>query len=409
MLRRWTFGVAAVALLGVVVVGRVGAPADAQVVLSEEIDVHSFGEVALSFVSEPDIESLPDTDPLFGLMVTPVLVDGDNLYNPFKGPVTYNPNQANTASVSHRLGPVVNPGPRSIAIPYLADAMHGFAGLSHLELPGSMTLPPISPQGTSFTFDEFYDTVVDGMGLEPSGPTTLPNGSVVHVVRPTPSGQGTLTDQPVYMLGARTVEPRPFECPGVLRDSGLFFDTPIQNWDDTTGANSELFNDFFFAGDTALVTNCQEGAESQPPILRTFQGPGSSPAFGDAPSNGLLIAGPNGWIQIVYGGDIPGASGVRWFEFVTDLMAPYNPDYTAASAYPKDLTTLLPMSTLPHMFYDETLAAPETTTTASTTTTTQSSAAPPPVAADTTTTQAALAPPSTPASTSQRSPCAKLR
>ena len=348
----------------------------------DDASIQDLGPAALLFISEPDLADVGADNKFFDAFVTEL--ENPALYNPFKGQVTYDSPFADEANISAVFGFVLNPGVRPLDLAYEPDAMLGWANGQLGDLPGTMSLPPAYPPGTSFSFDEFTDSLTSGMGIGPDGMTVLESGAEINVVRPEPLGGATLTGQPVFVLGARTVVERTFGCPGTLRDTGLLFDTPLVDWNDDTGANSSVFNDFFFEGDSVVVTNCQGGDHPFPPSSLVFGGPGSSPAFAPGPSTAVFISGPHGWLLVVNGGDAPDASSVRWFDFVTDTMAPYNPDYTAASAYPADLTTLQPLSELPHVVYDESLLPPPDTTSSTTTSTLAASAPAPPSVAETT-------------------------
>lgn len=374
---------------------------------SKPIEMTDLGLAALIFVSEQDIFD-PETNEyipflnavLLGHVAAPVRDDAGP-YNPFKGSVTYSQEAVDTISISDTFAVALNPGDSVIEIPYTAETLTGSAGRLHSEPPGSAMLPPAFPPGISYSFDSFATALVESMGLNASDPTTLTNGAEVNVVWPEGFGLAPPTSDPIYIIGSRTVAPRPFECPGLLRETGFIFDTPVQNWDDSTGANSTVFNDFFYSADTAFVTGCENGPGTQAPTIRVFQGPDANPKFSTEPSMNVLIQGPYGSLQIVSGAEIPGAVSIRWFDFVTDLMAPYDRDYTAASAFPSDLTTLHPLSTISHIFYDESLLAPpSTTTTMPASTTTIAASATPSSVAVTSTTQAAVGTLDDPASTS---------
>lgn len=352
-------------------------------------------DAALEFVTADSLDSFGVDTPLLGTIVDPVLANGDaGLYSPYKQPVTYDPTIASTASIEYTFALVVNPTSMPVTLPYPTDHSMGFAdGQISLDDPTDR-LAPLFPDGDGMTFDEFTTFFVEGMGLDPANSTVLTDGQEVHVVPSEAPVPRPLGDNPVYILGARTESPRTFGCPGLYRDSGVFFDTSLTDWDDTTGANSALYNDFFFAGDSAIVTNCANGPDTTAQVLRVFQGPGANPPFQDDHASGILISGPHGWIQIVNGADVPGATSVRWFDFITDEMAPYDPNYTVASATPADLMTLYPLGSVTSLFYDESLAVPDTTTTTSSSTTTVA-AAPPSSAAPTTTLEATATPTTT--------------
>lgn len=343
-------------------------------------------EMMLTFLTSDDLGSVGADLPLLGTVVTPVLDNGDaGLYSPFKQPLTYDPEASATASISHTFALAVNPSADPITLPYTVDNAVGYAGGETGAGAAMGVLPPLRSDGSAETFGEFTLDLAGGFGLSPEQLESL-DGSGLRAVWPEIPDDLPLDGQPVYLLGARTETPRPLDCPGVFRESGVFFDTPLVNWDDTTGADSVAFDDFFYAGDSAVVTGCGDGDPFGPQNLITFQGPGANPLFADALGSGLIVVGPYGWMMVVNGADVPGAQAVRWFEFLTDAMAPRNPDYTVASATPADLTTLVPLGSTTHLYFDETLIPVETTSTTQ-------------PAAEATTTTAAVSTPSSEATT----------
>ena len=382
-------------MLGVIVA--LTPPVRAQDASAEDDVLSEIGLAAFVFVSEEFIDELASENPFFDVFVSPVLADA-GLYNPFKGDVTYSETQADTANISHTFAAVINATAMDLELAYTTDRLVGAVPGAGTGTPGSNVLPPINPSGPPKSFEEvlldaLVEVPVDLSDVDDDFDTDRELEAALRLLRdPAAPSRGPLEDS-VFIFGVRTVSPRALDCRGSLRDSGVFFDTPIVNWDDSTGANSAAFNDFFYAGDVASVVNCPDAEAPVPPIIRTFQGPGSSPAFADSTSNGAVLIGPFGWVQIIDGADVPGATAVRWFEFITDVMAPFNPDYTAASAYPANLELLQPLSMTPHLFFDTSLLAPPTTTTTSTapTTTTTLAAVTPVASGDTTTTSQAVA------------------
>ena len=347
------------------------------------------GLAALAFLTAEDLDDVMDDNPLVEFVVMEAMAD---LYNPFKGDVTYSQDESATVAITHIFGLAVNLTEEQIDLAYTPSSVLGYADGHTGDISNGATLDPFYPPGTPP--QTIYDDLFVALALKSVDPLDLGDGQSLSLVLPENWEPMPGPDQPLFIVGARTAAPRTIECPGSLRDYGVLFDTPLVDWVDDTGANSSLFNDFFYAGDTVSVTNCQPRFEIQAPSLRVFQGPGSSPPFSSEEGNSPIIIGPYGWIQLIPGDQAPDATGVRWFEFITDIMAPYNADYTAASAYPNDLTTLMPLADLPHAAYSTEVLPTTTSSTTTTTSTTLASSAPETTAAPTTTV-AALAPPAT--------------
>ncbi len=343
----------AVGTITAILIGLVGIgvrPASAQNTELSEFDV-VMGLAATMFLTEPDLDNLLLNNAMLESLYDTV-TPGE--YNPFRGEeVMFDDDIVDTATIDGFWGTEINTSSEEVGWEADLSANLMLFGSDRTEVDDDPeTFPPISGDGEIDIMAEIAALAEEEDIVRSRGPIPVDaNGRVI-------------------LIGARTEGAKDLSCTGLRSELGVFFDTSATNWDDSTGADSEAFNDFFFNGDTAFVTRCIDGEWSN--IKSEFSGPGGGFVESDGPFD--TIIGPYGWLSLIPLSELSDPAGFRVFEFVTDSANPYTPETVAASAYPADLTELFAMSELQAVAYDPALDTPvaEDTTTSSTSSSTTS-------------------------------------
>lgn len=354
--RSFAVGGLAAVLIGLIAFGV--RPASAQNNELSEFDV-VMGLAATMFLTEPDLDNLLLDNAMLETLYDTV-TPGE--YNPFRGEeVTFDDGIVDTATIDGFWGAEINTSSEEIGWEADLSANLLLFGTDRTEVVDHPErFPPVSGDGAIDIMAEI-ERLYDGVG-----PDDLVSLAPIRVD----------PNDFVFMIGARTEGRSDLTCTGVRHEFGVFFDTSLTNWDDSTGADSEAFNDFFFNGDTAFVNRCIDGEWAT--IKSEFSGPGGGFVETEGPFS--TIVGPYGWLTFIPLSEVPDPSGFRVFEFVTDSANPYTPQTTAASAHPADLTELFAMPELQAVAYDPALdtpvAADSTTSSTSSSTTSTSEASP---------------------------------
>lgn len=332
---------------------------------------------ALLFVDQENVESVLETFPIAPFAWSEI--DQPTAYNPFRFPVTYDDRAVDSVTIGGTFAGAVNLGDMPAMLPFDPSEVVLFGSDRTQVDPPSSEIPPFT--GEPIDLGEALQRAQVQLGY--------PDDEIDTHFRITsdvpPMG-------PVLMLGARTVGPRMVDCVGLIREYGTVFDTSGMNWDESTGANPQQFNDFFFNGDTAIIDRCTDGTSDPMTRQLTFENPFSNQPFIETAGTATMVSGQYGWMMFVPLDSVPEVTGFRFIDFVTDIMAPYNPDYTVASAAPADLAELIDVTSVPAFAHDPALNVPETTTTTSSSTTTTTLAVAPPSSEATTTTVVASGP-----------------
>ncbi len=237
------------------------------------------------------------------------------VYNPFKGEVQVPAEVAETVQIGATFAVVINPHDEVIDLGF--DPTTSMAvGVETVPLEGT-ELPPLSPTDQVMVFelgafDEEYGVRVSG------GPFTPTEG------------------RPVFIFGHSNPRPDP-GCAASHVDRGVVARLPGLVWDENTGASPEVFNDSFFNGNLAVVSNCING-ELIGPSARVLD----NGRFTEMGINAADAVGRHGFVQLISGADLAGITGVRTFDFET-----FPPLFTEATAVgstaPADLTEFFPI------------------------------------------------------------------